>query len=136
MEINPIDISHLYGNDLSLSITGDILLSTGTQLGQEKVLRDLLTNPGDDMNHLDRGAGVSSNIFEPVDLQRIQTVIMGQMRKETYVDQSQPITVVASILHDNTTVNAQITYVDYETGVTSVLDVPYVPLAAVNTISP
>jgi hypothetical protein len=119
-----MDIQHLYGEDLTLSITGDIALSSNTALGQEKVLRDLLTNPGDDINHLDRGAGVRQNIFMPVDLQRIQAVIMGQMLKESYVDQSSPITVTPALLAD-TTVIVQIIYTDIS-GITSVLSVPYI----------
>ena len=50
------DIQHTFGNDLTLSATGDIAIVDGTQRGQERVLRRLLTNPGDYIWLLNYGA--------------------------------------------------------------------------------
>ena len=41
------DISQLIGADLAVSATGDLLTSTSIALSQERVLRRLMTNPGD-----------------------------------------------------------------------------------------
>ena len=53
------DISHQWGSDLSIGPTGDFALVSGAILGQQRVLRRLLTNPGDYIWHPDYGAGLA-----------------------------------------------------------------------------
>ena len=41
------DLAHFYGNDINTSPTGDLMPIDGTGKGQQRILRRLLTNPGD-----------------------------------------------------------------------------------------
>ena len=55
------DINHLWGNDLAFSATGDLATADVPTLTQQRVLRRLLTNPGDYIWELDYGAGLASS---------------------------------------------------------------------------
>ena len=52
------DVSHMYGNDLTAANNGDLAVSTLTQLGQERVIRRLMTSQGQYIFQLDYGAGL------------------------------------------------------------------------------
>ena len=52
------DATLVWGGDLTINATGDLQLSTGTQLGQQRVLRRLLTNAADYIWQPDYGAGL------------------------------------------------------------------------------
>src|SRR5581483_995049 len=52
------DVFHYWGNDVSLSNTQDLLLVSGTVMGQQRVLRRLLTNPGDYLFDPNYGGGL------------------------------------------------------------------------------
>ena len=41
------DLSHEFGADLLAGPTGDLAVAAGAGLGRQRVLRRLLTNPGD-----------------------------------------------------------------------------------------
>jgi len=41
------DISHLWGNDLTIGPTGDLAVASNDGLTQQRVLRRLLTSVGD-----------------------------------------------------------------------------------------
>jgi hypothetical protein len=69
------DISHIPGNDLLVDATGDIATSDGSQLGQERVLRRLFTNPGAYIWHLQYGAGLARFLGRPMAAARIRAVI-------------------------------------------------------------
>ena len=59
------DISHQFSADLSLSPTGDLATITAPQLTQQRVLRRLLTNPGDYIWHPSYGAGLAAFVGQP-----------------------------------------------------------------------
>ncbi len=82
------DIWHQFGSDLLASATGDIASVDGTTLGQQRVLRRLLTNPGDYIWQLDYGAGLAQFVGQPVDEARISGVIRSQIFRETVVARS------------------------------------------------
>ena len=42
-----LDISHYWGEDLGIGPTGDLGLAAGSPQVQQRILRRLLTNPGD-----------------------------------------------------------------------------------------
>lgn len=94
------DIKHTIGGDLTLSPTGDIALSDGAELGQERVLRRLLTNPADYIWHLAYGAGLPRFVGEVADKSRIIAVTRAQMYREG---------VVARTPAPNITVDVQMT---------------------------
>lgn len=91
------DLYHYWGNDLSVSASGDLLAVDGTELGQQRILRRLLTNPaaaglngapdlpGDYLFHLDYGAGLPRLVGQVVDVSKIRALIRGQLFREAAV---------------------------------------------------
>ena len=79
------DASHQWGSDLAIGATGDISTADGALLGQQRVLRRLLTNPGDYIWQLDYGAGLARFIGQPANALQIRAVIRSQIFKETAV---------------------------------------------------
>jgi hypothetical protein len=57
------DLSHEFGADLEAGPTGDLAVAQGAAQGRQRVLRRLLTNPGDYIWQPEYGAGVRSQIF-------------------------------------------------------------------------
>jgi phage baseplate assembly protein W len=82
------DISHTIFQDLSASSTGDLLACSGVEQGKQRVLRRLLTNPGDYIWHPDYGAGLARQVGELADIKRVRALIRGQMLQEAAVAQS------------------------------------------------
>ena len=117
------DAFHECGSDLLLGPTGGLALADGSTLGEQRVLRRLLTNPFDYIWHIDYGAGLPQFVGQPARLQRIRAVARTQMRKEHAVAKSPAPTVDVTGSVDGT-VYAHIRYVDRQTGVTAVLNVP------------
>ncbi len=109
------DIAHLCGGDAEWSATGDILLSAGSQMSKERVLRRLLTNPGDYLWHPRYGAGLPREVGAVADEPRLAAVIRRQMRQERGVLQEVPPDVTVNVGADGT-VTARIRYADSETG--------------------
>lgn len=79
------DLSHQWGSDLSVGPTGDLAVATGPALGQQRVLRRLLTNPGEYIWQLDYGAGLARFIGQPANPLQIQALIRSQIFKESAV---------------------------------------------------
>lgn len=108
------DISHTIGNDLTLSATGDILVSEGTQLGQERVLRRLLTVPKSYIWHLNYGAGLPGFIGQIADKLRIAAVARSQMYRESVVSRNPPPVINVDV-QPTGVVTLDIKYIDAET---------------------
>lgn len=123
MSGNLVDLNLTMGGDLVLSPTGDIGTVSGTTRGEQRVLRRLLTNPGDYIFHLDYGGGLAAMIGMPADALFISGIIRGQMSKEAVVTQSPApsITVQVDTAGD---VTANILYQDADTGETGQLTLP------------
>lgn len=81
------DISHQFGSDLLVGSTGDLALADGTELTQQRVLRRLLTNPGDYIWQLSYGAGLAQFVGLPVSALRLRGAIRTQMILEATVAQ-------------------------------------------------
>jgi hypothetical protein len=109
------DVAHTFGNDLTVDATGDIAVSSGSQLGQERVLRRLLTNPGAVLWALDYGAGLARFIGQPAAVNRITAVTRAQMGLEAAVAQTPPAD-ISVVVQASGTVTENIRYVDAETG--------------------
>jgi hypothetical protein len=82
------DLLHQFGSDLSVGPTGDLAAVSGVALGQQRVLRRLLTNPGDYIWHRSYGAGLGRFVGQTADLQRIHAVVRSQIFKEPAVARS------------------------------------------------
>jgi hypothetical protein len=89
------DLAHGFGADLAIGPTGDLALSDAAALTRERVLRRLLTNPGDYLWQLDYGAGLGRFVGQPADATRIRAVVRGQIFKEAAVARTPEPVVVA-----------------------------------------
>lgn len=76
------DLSHVIGGDLLVAPSGDLAAATGSVLGQQRVLRRLLTNAGDYIWQLDYGAGLPAMIGTPADA----AAIMGIVRQQIFLE--------------------------------------------------
>lgn len=87
-----VDALHEWGSDLVIGSSGDIGVVSGPLLGQQRVLRRLLTNPGGYIWQLDYGAGLARFIGQPVNALQIRAVVRSQIFKEAAVArQPEPI---------------------------------------------
>jgi phage baseplate assembly protein W len=114
------DLQHQFGSDLSVGPTGDLATVNGATLGQQRVLRRLLTNSGDYIWQLGYGAGLAQFVGQPADATRIRAVIRSQIFKETAVART-PEPVVDVVSDGIGTVSVQVSYIDAETDATQVL---------------
>lgn len=79
------DIFHIFGADLAIGPTGDLAIAGSATEARQRVLRRLLTNPGDYIWHPSYGAGLAQFIGQPANVARITAVIRGQIFKEAAV---------------------------------------------------
>jgi hypothetical protein len=79
------DLAHYCGSDINLSITGDYLRIEGAGKTQQRLLRRLLTPPGDYIFHPTYGAGLGKQVGEVVDIGKITALIRGQVQLEDAV---------------------------------------------------
>ncbi len=83
-----VGMSHYFGNDASISASGDLLTSTGNLLANQRILRRLMTNPGSMLYHPEYGGGLGLFVGKVVDAQVIRATILSQMQLEASVDQT------------------------------------------------
>lgn len=117
------DLYQFYGADLQVDAHGDLLLASDTVLGQQSVLRRLLTNPLDDAWNPNYGAGLPRFVGQPSAPLQIAGVIRSQLQLEAVVA-AQPAPGVSVIGQADGTVIASITYTDAASGGTQLLTVP------------
>jgi hypothetical protein len=104
------DLSHSSGSDLEVTVSGDLAAVSGSALGQQRVLRRLLTNAGDYIWQLAYGAGLPSMIGMPVDAAAIAGLVRSQIFLEGAVAQTP--TPVIDVQAESSVVSLQITYTD------------------------
>jgi phage baseplate assembly protein W len=78
------DLQLPWGGDLTVAPGGDLLLVDGDALGVQRVLRRLLTNPGDLVFHAEYGAGLGSFVGQAAP-QRMAALIAAQAVQESAV---------------------------------------------------
>ena len=116
------DIYHQFGSDLLLGPTGDLAPVSDSLLGQQRVLRRLLTNPGDYIWQLTYGAGLAQFVGQPASAQQITAVIRSQLFKETAVATSPaPVIEISPATDGSGSVAVQVRYSDAATDVSQVL---------------
>ncbi len=109
------DLAQWYGNDLSVGATGDLLPVDGIDRGRQRVLRRLLTNPGDYIWHPGYGAGLPLYVGQPAPAELIQAIVRQQIALEASVAKSPPATITVSPDPLGTLV-VRIIYIDADTG--------------------
>ncbi len=114
------DLFHQYGGDLSVAPGGDLATVDATLLGQQRVLRRLLTNPGDYLWNPGYGAGLARFVGQPANASRIRSVIRSQIFQETAVAR-QPEPAIDVQVGPAGGVTAQVRYADSITGETQML---------------
>lgn len=116
------DLDHFWGNDLTVGNTGDLAVVTGTIRGQQRILRRLLTNPGDYIFHPEYGGGLPQYIGKPIDIPKITGVIRSQIALEAVVAKSPPAQItVQQSANDFTAFTVTIAYNDATTNTPVVL---------------
>jgi phage baseplate assembly protein W len=114
------DLFHQYGADLLVGPGGDLATVDTTMLGQQRVLRRLLTNPGDYLWNPGYGAGLAQFVGQPANAARIRSVIRSQIFQESAVARTpEPTIDVQSDASGAVTV--QVSYADSNAGATQVL---------------
>jgi len=79
------DLSASWGADLSVGPTGDLATVDGIDLATQRVIRRLLTNPGDLWFHPEYGAGLPALIGQAVPVAKITGLIRSQLFLEASV---------------------------------------------------
>lgn len=114
------DLALQFGGDLAVGPTGDLVLADGSALTQQRVLRRLMTNPGDYIWQLDYGAGLGRFVGLPGAPASITGVARAQMLREAAVARK-PAPVINTVDGNDGTVLLSLSYVDALSGQTSVL---------------
>ena len=114
------DLSQLWGGDVQLGTTGDLATASGTALTQQRILRRLLTNPGDYIWQPSYGAGLPRFVGTPAVESTIEAVIRGQMALEPSVAQT-PEAAIEVRADFSGSVYVHIRYVDASSGGTQAL---------------
>jgi phage baseplate assembly protein W len=117
------DIWHEMGGDLLLSGTGDLAVAEAAEWGRQRVLRRLLTNPGDYLWAPSYGAGLPAMVGQPANEARMAAVTRAQMLQEGAVARS-PMPAVNVTVRADGTVIEHVRYADAATGEPQLLTVP------------
>jgi len=80
-----IAISCDWNADLSLGPSGDISVVRVHACAQQRIIRRLLTNPGDYIWHVDYGAGLGSYVGDPYPRSSIKSLVLNQLTLESLV---------------------------------------------------
>jgi len=127
-----VDLFHYYGNDLSASPSGDLLLADPSTTGTQRVYRRLLTNPAlsnsagqpvasaDYTWHPGYGAGVPRKVGSPGNVPATRALIRGQMLLESAVARQPPAQITLTQSQD--VVSTAIQYTDANTAQTQLVN--------------
>src|SRR5277367_3642120 len=106
------DLSHVFGGDVQVSANGDLLTASSLSLSQQRILRRLMTNPGDYIWHPKYGAGLPAMIGQPINAATVQSIVTGQMYLERSVVQVPPPVVNVASFPNGMFVEIQYTEAD------------------------
>ena len=109
------DASLIWSGDLLIGASGDLLITMGSDLGQQRVLRRLLTNPGDYIWQPTYGAGLGQFVGQVNAATAVAGAVYGQVYAEASVAR-QPVPIVTAETGGDGSVIAGIQYVDATTG--------------------
>jgi phage baseplate assembly protein W len=106
-----------------VSSSGDVGTVSGAMLGQQRVLRRLLTSPGDYIWQPEYGAGLARFIGQPVNPLQIRALVRSQIFKEAAVARQPEPVIEVQVAPGGaaSTVYVYLRYADAETNETQVL---------------
>lgn len=113
------DLWHLIGSDLDVSAAGDLRPVSGSERAKQRILRRLLTSPGEYLFHPEYGAGLGKKVGETVNPGEWKALIRGQMLLEEAVAPAPPPTVKLSLTEGG--VSVSVAYTDATAGTTEIL---------------
>lgn len=113
------DLHHYIGSDIASSATGDLQSASGTERGQQRILRRLLTNPGEYIFHPEYGAGLPAKVGETLDIPQIRALIRGQMLLEESVARTPEPEIIVTAIQGG--ISCLIRYVDAQSKTPAVL---------------
>lgn len=117
------DAALIFGGDLSLGNDGDLAVTEGQALTEQRMLRRLLTNPGDYIWQLSYGAGLGQFVGAAGPAGTVGALARAQMGNEARVAASPPPQIAVNAGNPAGLVMT-ITYQDAVTGRSSVLSLP------------
>lgn len=103
------DLYHMMGGDFDVSPVGDLRPVNDRERGRQRILRRLLTNPGDYLFHPDYGAGLGKKVGENIHPGEWRALIVGQMLLEEAVSSSPPPQVRLSLIEGGVSVSVSYT---------------------------
>ncbi|MDD2878004.1 MAG: hypothetical protein PHT60_13605 [Acidiphilium sp.] len=117
------DASVVFGGDLAIGVSGDLALASGSGLTEQRVLRRLLTNPGDYIWQLTYGAGLGRFVGAAGAVGAVTAVARAQMQAESRVAQS-PLPQIVVDQDNPSGIAMTIAYQDAITGQSTALTLP------------
>jgi hypothetical protein len=113
------DAAQYFSDDLMLGATGDLQVADSVLLSQQRILRRLMTNPGDYIWEPTYGAGLPAMIGKTFDITAVTALIQSQMFMESSVQQQPAPQIIATPFQNGMYV--QIQYVEVDSGLPTVL---------------
>ena len=119
------DVAQYFSADVNPSASGDLLVAYGVLESQQRILRRLLTNPGDYIWQPDYGAGLPAYIGKPLDEPSLIALIKTQMYLEPSVSHNPEPVILFNLIPNGIYVRIQ--YVEVESGQPTVLSFDVTP---------
>jgi hypothetical protein len=101
------DLNHWVGNDVGTSATGDLGTANADTRTQQRIVRRLVTNPGDYIFHPDYGAGLPQKIGQTLDIGAIRGLIRSQVLMEEGVAKSPESVIAVTAITNGVSVRIQ-----------------------------
>lgn len=108
------DLALQFGGDLEISQTGDLAVVESSLLVQQRVMRRLLTNPGEYIWQINYGAGLGQFVGQTGNPNLVSGLIRKQLQLESRVAKDPAPSITTSIT-DGKTLTVSIGYVESET---------------------
>lgn len=120
MQLAISDLFQFAGNDLSTSAQLDLQTVSGALMGQQRILRRLVTS--DYPFQPEYGAGLPGKIGSPLDLPGLTALVTSQVLLEDAVAKSPPPVVSVTQAADNVSILVNVQYTDAPSGTSQVLN--------------
>lgn len=115
------DLFHVFGSDLAVGATGGLAVAVEPDFTRQRILRRLLTNPGDYIWHPDYGAGLGRFVGQPEQPLRLAAIVRRQIALEAGVAQT-PAPEISVAGQVDGSLFLSISYVDAATGLPQTLE--------------